>query len=791
VPGFYHRRDNVSGGVVRNSCCDDTASEFRMMEKLMIDTGVSWARDYKVSGFRFDLMSFHPLASMERFRDAVQAVEPTIYIYGEGWNFGVIQDDARFKTARQANLGGTGIGSFSDRIRDPIKGGGCCDGGDALVNNQGFVNGWWYDPNSANTGSTADRRALISSTDNIRVWLAGGLADFQLQNAAGNTVTGSAIVYSGQPGSGYTQDPQEAINYVEKHDNQTLWDFGAYRHPDSTSLADRVRAHNVGLSLILLGQGVPFLHAGSDILRSKSGDRDSYDSGDWFNELDWTLSGTKWAQGLPVADKNESVWPILEGKYQTVPRPDSAAQQRASDHFREMLRIRKSSQLFRLRDAASIKQRVKFYNTGPNQIGGLIAMGIEGCTNPGEPAPDKGAYMVVFNANDEPQTVNLFGTEAWTLHPVLAASTDSVVKTAKHDANGFYVPARTTAVFERTDQRSCSPFPVDMFVRGSFNDWAAPPPAAYRLQFQGGTKYLLSGAAVTLPTGGLPKFKIADANWVAATNCGGTAANQTVLLGQPFTMKCGDGTPDVALNATVAGNYSFSLDATSTVNPVLTVTRTSPSKDLTAYVRGGFNGWGLATPMTWDGEGAYTAIVNRTDAGATNFKIATEDWSTLDCGGATGGTSVTIGQPYALKCGSGTSDIGVNFPAAGNYAFVVDGTDQSALTVTVEPFVDVYIRGGFNGWGIDDKMLYRGKNRFRLDRAFSGATNFKIASEDWAAVDCGAASGGQQVTIGTPFAMACGGGTSDVALPTGTGTYRFDFTHQRGTSTAEVLVTGP
>jgi len=798
VPGYYHRRDNTSGGVLRDSCCDDTAAEFLMMEKLMIDTGVSWVRDYKVSGFRFDIMSFHPLKSMERFRDAVRAVDPTVYIYGEGWNFGAIQGDKRFKAAIQANLGGTGIGSFSDRIRDPLKGGGCCDSGENLVRNQGFINGLFYDPNSANTGSTAERQALITSTDNIRVWLAGGLKDYQFQSAAGTTVTGADVDYFGQE-SGYTADPEEAINYVEKHDNQTLWDLGAYRHPDATSLADRVRAHNVGLAVILLGQGIPFVHAGSDILRSKSGDRDSYDSGDWFNELDWTLSGTKWAQGLPIADKNEPSWPILEGKYQTVPRPDTPAQQRAFDHMRDMLQIRRSSKLFRLGDADEIQLRVKFRNTGATQIPGLVAMEIDGCSNPGEPAPDRGAVMAIFNASDTPQTLSLFGSENWTLHPVLEDSTDPVVKTAKHDANGFYVPARTTAVFERADQKSCAPFPVDMYVRGSFNDWADPPPVAYKLNFLGVKDYAVS-APVTFPA----NFKIASADWGAsAYDCGAAVSGAPVLLGQPITLTCGrlpngEGSKDMSLQATGNGNYTFSLNAASTVNPVLTVTRTSPSRDLTAYVRGGFNSWGLDTPMTWDGEDAYTAIVSRPDGGSTNFKIATEDWSTLDCGGATGGTSVTIGQPYALTCGPGTSDIAVTFPAPGSYAFVVDASDQAALKVTVEPYVDVFVRGGFNGWGTTDKMLYRGQGRFRLDRVwdsdpslFPTSTNFKIASEDWAALDCGAASSGLEVTAGAPFAMTCGAGTSDIRLPLPTrGTYRFDFKRQSANA-AEVVVTGP
>jgi len=104
VPGYYHRRDDNTGNVFKDSCCDDTAAEFAMMEKLMVDTGVTWVRDYKVSGFRFDIMTFHPLASMQKFQDAVEAVNPSVYIYGEGWNFGAVQDDKRFTTSRQANL---------------------------------------------------------------------------------------------------------------------------------------------------------------------------------------------------------------------------------------------------------------------------------------------------------------------------------------------------------------------------------------------------------------------------------------------------------------------------------------------------------------------------------------------------------------------------------------------------------------------------------------------------------------------------------------------------------------
>ncbi len=527
VPGYYHRRDALSGNVLKDSCCDDTASEFRMMEKLMIDTGVTWVRDYKVAGFRFDLMSFHPLGAMTRFQDAVKAIEPSVYVYGEGWNFGAIKDDQRFLAARQANMGGTGIGSFSDRIRDPIRGGGPFDRGISHVQNQGFVSGWFYAPNAQNSGSNDERLALITDSDNIRAWLAGGLATFRFENAAGTVVPGSDVDYRGQK-SGYTKDPQEAINYIAKHDGETLWDISAYKHASGTPLAERVRADTVGMSLMLLGQGIPFWQAGTEILRSKSMDRNSFDSGDWFNEIDWTLATGKWNQGLPLQGENaENVDQVKTLILDVTAAPDAAARATALANFKEFLQIRKSSPLFRLRNQAQIDQRLKYFNTGPFQIPGIVAMSIDGCTEPGF-APAEGALMTIFNASDDPRTLNLFGNETWTLHPVQAASVDPVVRTARHDANGFFVPARTTAVFRRASQTSCAPFSRDIFVRGIGADWAASP--ANQLQFQGGTIYEVTK---TLAAGQDPDgFKIADADWTSGTDCG---AEKPVVFGEPLT----------------------------------------------------------------------------------------------------------------------------------------------------------------------------------------------------------------------------------------------------------------
>jgi len=799
VPGYYHRRDAATGNVEKNSCCDDTAGEFRMMEKLMIDTGVMWVRDYKITGFRFDIMAFHPLDSMVRFQDAVKAVDPSVYIYGEGWNFGSVQDDKRFTTARQANLGGTGIGSFSDRIRDPVRGGGPFDSGQNHVVNQGFVSGWYYAPNSSNTGGSDEREALIEDTDNIRTWLAGGLASYRFIDASGSPTTGADVDYRGQQ-SGYTKDPQEAINYATKHDNETIWDISQYKHAAGTPLAERVRADNVATSVIMLAQGVPFFQAGTELLRSKSMDRNSYDSGDWYNEIDWTLATSHWNTGLPRAADNSGNYDQIKNVILDVTAAqDQPAREAALAHFKEMLEIRKSSPLFRLRNQAQVDQRLRFYNTGPFQVPGVVAMGIDGCTEPGF-EPGEGALMVVINASDDPRTLNLFGGEEWTLHPVQAASADPVVRTALHDASGFHVPARTTAVFRRTAQTSCAPYPRDLFVRGGFNDWGNTE--TYRLRFLGGTDYAVS--APVSPAGNY-EFKIADAGWTASTNCGAGAAGDTVRFGIPLQIECRDGSGNLKLSAPSAGDYTFALSAVDTAKPWLTVTRTPPTP-ITLFVRGGFNDWGNGpaptAPLAWDGLSTYRAVISGLTAATFDFKIADNDWGgttggATNCGGATGGTSVTIGTPYALTCADSSQNMGITFPSAGSYLFAVNWSNPASPQLVVEKVpvdVPVFVRGLGGDWSDapGNQMSYLGGGFYALNKAVAATANeFKVASSDWATVNCGAGAAGDTVTVGTPLATACGDGTGNLKLtPARAGTYTFTYKLVDAAS-GEVTVSGP
>jgi len=452
VPDYYHRL-NGNGDIETSTCCANTATEHNMMEKLMIDSLLTWATQYKVDGFRFDIMGHHTRANIEKARDRLRALSPardgvdggSIYIYGEGWNFGEVANNARFDQATQANMGDhTGVGSFNDRLRDAIRGGGPFDSGSEHVRRQGFVNGLYYDPNAENSGSQGEFDELMRLTQWIRLGLAGTLSDYVFTDRHGNAVPGREMAYFGAPGAGYASDPQEVINYAAAHDNETLFDISQYKLPLATGAADRVRVATLANSIILLSQGIPFLHAGQDMLRSKSTDRNSYDSGDWFNILDFSYRQNGWGRGLPLASDNQGNWAesriLLADPSLGVSSKDIRL---ANRQVREFLKIRKSSRLFRMRNAGEIIEHLKFHNTGPGQIPGLVVMSLSG--------EDEVEIVVLFNASTTEQTFMFEPTGRFALHPLQQDSIDPVVRTASFDSDTgqFYVPARTTAVFLR------------------------------------------------------------------------------------------------------------------------------------------------------------------------------------------------------------------------------------------------------------------------------------------------------------------------------------------------------
>ena len=453
VPGYYHRYDVVSGDMETSTCCDNTAAEHYMMEKLLIDSVLLWAEAYKIDSFRFDLMGHHPRYVMENLMEALTGLTlaehgvdgRNIYVYGEGWNFGEVANDRIFVQATQFNMGGTGIGNFNDRSRDAIRGGNFTDRGRF----QGFSNGMFLFPNEEAIDSDENQlNELLAQSDRIRVGMAGNLSTYRYINRDGEVTDGR------NEWIGFALQPQESVNYIDKHDNETLWDNTQTKLPLDMDMDTRVRIQLLSQAFINYGQGIPFHQMGSEILRSKSLDRNSFDSGDWFNAVDFSMESHNWGIGLPPGWDNRNRWddmkPFLTNETISV---EKEHKEYAFSVFKEQLQVRYSSPLFRLPDAESIHKRLKYHNTGPNQIPGIIAMSISDGTCAGA-ALDRSydGVVVVFNAHIEEQSIDL-GITGMELHPVLIDGTDEVVKAATEQNGVFTVPAHTAAVFVKPQSR--------------------------------------------------------------------------------------------------------------------------------------------------------------------------------------------------------------------------------------------------------------------------------------------------------------------------------------------------
>jgi pullulanase-type alpha-1,6-glucosidase len=448
VPNYYHRLNPTTGAIEQSTCCDNTATEHVMMAKLMRDSLMVWARDYRINGFRFDLMGHQPKAVMLRARDAVRKIDPDTYFYGEGWNFGEVANNKRFVQSTQLELGGTEIGTYTDRLRDAVRGGSSMDSGKNLRINQGIGNGLFVVPNEVQPADN-NKAKYLNYIDQIEIGLAGNLAQFPLKNTSGKDVIGSDVDYNGSP-AGYANDPADTINYVSKHDNQTLWDNNQYRIAYGVSATDRVRMQALSLAYPLLAQGVPFLHMGCEFLRSKSFLRDSYDYGDWFNAVDFSKQSNNYDVGLPPEEKDKDNWLVIEDVLQKSEGRDHVTPAQISlsnSLFLDFIKIRSSSPLFRLRTADEIIKRVSFPNAGANHQAGLVVMKIDNSDLVIDPAIKQ--IVVVFNNGATQQTFAYEGAKQFKLHPVQAKGTDAVVKTSKISSKGFTVPAFTVAVFVR------------------------------------------------------------------------------------------------------------------------------------------------------------------------------------------------------------------------------------------------------------------------------------------------------------------------------------------------------
>ena len=452
VPGYYQRLD-AAGRVERSTCCDNTATEHLMMGKLLEDSVVLWARAYKIASFRFDLMGHQPRAVMERLQARLRReLGREVPLIGEGWNFGEVADGRRFVQASQRSLNGTGIGTFSDRGRDAVRGGAAGDDAATSMRRPGFVI-------PAPAGDAARRAELLRQGDLLKLAMAGTLRGVVLETAEGRRVRGDELPYGDQP-AGYASVPAEVVNYVENHDNQTLFDALVLKLPRETSAEDRARTQVVALGINALSQGVAYFHAGGELLRSKSMDRNSYDSGDWFNRLDWRGRDNGFGAGLPpggeggiggasgvVAD-DALLKPLLADP---AIKPGPAQIAWTNRVFLDLLRIRASTPLLRLSDPREIERRLVFHNTGPGQQAGVIVGRLDGA---GRADAGFERLMYVVNAGAEPVALTLPDEAglAWRLHPVqrAAGAADARVRREARVDSGkgvFRVPARSVAVF--------------------------------------------------------------------------------------------------------------------------------------------------------------------------------------------------------------------------------------------------------------------------------------------------------------------------------------------------------
>ncbi|WP_265451794.1 pullulanase-type alpha-1,6-glucosidase [Aeromonas salmonicida] len=685
VPWYYQRLNPETGSVENSTCCSNTAPEHAMFAKLMDDSLVTWARDYKIDAFRFDLMGHHPKDQMVQALAAVKQVNPEMYFYGEGWNFGEVQDDKRFVQATQKHLAGTGIGSFSDRLRDAVRGGSPFDGGDTIRKTQGFGNGALVD---ANEMDGVELATALHQSDLVRLGMAGNLKEFVLTDKDGMPKKGSDIDYNGQP-AGYAQDPTEIQNYVDKHDNQTLFDNLIYKAPEG---ADLVRMQGVSLATAMLGQGIPFTHAGVELLRSKSMERDSYDSGDWYNRVDYTLADNNFDKGLPRKDKDGDNYPLIEQVLGKHVKPSGADMATMVGFYQELAELRQSSRLLRLGSGAEVIKRVDFRNTGPDQVPGLIVMTVDDGVNAGadlDPAIE--GLVVMINATNQSQSISDFRDDkdqpidlsTLQLSPAHHAGS-SIADGALASGDQLTLGAWSAAVFvkpqagaqgvglpvsKKIDLSTVPPFgDTDVFVRGFLNEWDP----VNKMIFGGNFTYEFT-TEVTTDQLGTTQVKIAGSDWDGPINYGKCSDTDQLATGQ-VSVLCANG-GDLPFNADKVGSYKFVFTAMNKDKPTLSVSFTEPVQsckvlDTVAgnplgynlFVKGELSGW-AAQPQYqlsykgMDGDLAiYQAAFNY--MGTSEFKVANEDWSKEYL--LNGGGAVTAETGYSLgfsQAGSANNSI--------------------------------------------------------------------------------------------------------------------------------------
>ncbi len=251
VPGYYYRQTPDGTFSNASACGNETASEREMMRRFIVESVTYWAKEYHVDGFRFDLMGIHDIETMNQVHKALTAIDPTIYIYGEGWTAGTSPLPDAQKAIKANTLQIKPIAAFSDDFRDALKG--------SVFNHteRGFVSG------------------RAGQEESIKFGIVGSVKHPQVDYTKVN--------YSKAP---WAAEPYQSIGYAECHDNHTLFDRLLNSCPDATA-EERSKMYELALTMVFTSQGIPFIQAGMEMQRSKGGNENSFNAPDAVNRIDW------------------------------------------------------------------------------------------------------------------------------------------------------------------------------------------------------------------------------------------------------------------------------------------------------------------------------------------------------------------------------------------------------------------------------------------------------------------------------------------------------------------------
>lgn len=334
VPGYYYRSDET-GYTNGSGCGNEVASDRPMVQKLIVDSLIYWAKEYHIDGFRFDLMGVLDIDTMNVIAERLKEIRPDIYLYGEGWNGGpssLAEEKRAFKASAKKM---PGIGMFNDDIRDTIKGSVFYD------DHLGFVNGGTHLENA------------------LRYSITGAVAHPQVDYDA----------YGSRP---WAKEPGQSINYVSCHDNYTLWDKLSVSCPEASE--EKKKAMNrLCAAIVFTSQGVPFIQAGEEFLRSKplpekkGFAENSYNMPDAVNSIKWDN--------------------IHE-------YPDMIA------YYKGLMALRKAHPVFRMKSEAEMTQNLCFLSDTPENVVAYLLKGK--CA---DDTPEN--ILVIFNGNDEEILYNL------------------------------------------------------------------------------------------------------------------------------------------------------------------------------------------------------------------------------------------------------------------------------------------------------------------------------------------------------------------------------------------------